>query len=163
MKDDKKRKGKHIKLYAIKSSIYELPNKIQNPNDYYFINNYWYIQITSTHFRWKLIIFKKKFSIKTDYRKMTKKKNKLQELGVISHITSTNKLIIPSNKTPRIGTTLVNKNRQAIGRINDIIGPTKNPYISVKTNHKFKKINVGEKAYLPPKNKGRRMRKRQAY
>lgn len=94
---------------------------------------------------------------------MTTKKNKLQELGIISHITSTNKLIIPSNKTPRIGTILVNKNRQAIGRINDIIGSTKKPYILVKTSHKFKKIEVGEKVYLPPKNKGRRMRKWRAY
>lgn len=94
---------------------------------------------------------------------MTKKNNKLKELGIISHITSTNKLIIQSNKTPKIGTTLVNNKRQAIGRINDIIGSTKKPYISVKTNHKFKKINVGEKVYLPPKNNRRRMRKRQAY
>lgn len=31
MKDDKKRKGKHIKLYEMKSSINELPNKFKIP------------------------------------------------------------------------------------------------------------------------------------
>jgi RNA-binding protein len=91
---------------------------------------------------------------------MTRKNNKLKKLGTISHVTSTNKLIVPSNKTPRIGLLVVNKNNKAIGKINDIIGSTKNPYISIKTNHKFKKANVGEEIYLAPKDKKRRMRPR---
>lgn len=94
---------------------------------------------------------------------MKKKNNKLKKLGNIIHITSTNKLIVPSQNPPRIGLLVVNKNNKAIGKINDIIGSTKNPYISIKTNKKFNKINVGEAVYLPPKNKKRRMRPRQAY
>ncbi|MDO5826567.1 MAG: hypothetical protein BZ137_07230 [Methanosphaera sp. rholeuAM130] len=94
---------------------------------------------------------------------MTKKYNKLKKIGSISHITSTNKLIVPSNKTPRIGLIVVNKNNKAIGKINDIIGSTKKPYISIKTSQKFNRINVGETVYLPPNNKKRRMRLRQAY
>lgn len=94
---------------------------------------------------------------------MTKKNSKLKKIGNISHITSTNKIIVPSNKTPRIGLLVVNKNNKAIGKINDIIGSTKNPYISIKTSKKFNKINVGEAVYLPPKNNNRRMRLRQAY
>ena len=94
---------------------------------------------------------------------MSRKNNKLEKLGIISHVTSTNKLIVPSEKTPRIGLIAVDKNNKAIGKINDIIGSTKNPYISIKTNKKFKKINVGETVYLAPKNNRRRMRPRQAY
>ena len=94
---------------------------------------------------------------------MKKKNNKLKKLGSISHITSTNKLIVPSQNPPRIGLLVVNKNNKAIGKINDIIGSTKSPYISIKTNKKFKKANVGESVYLAPKNKRRRMRPRQAY
>ncbi|AWX33165.1 H/ACA ribonucleoprotein complex subunit GAR1 [Methanosphaera sp. BMS] len=94
---------------------------------------------------------------------MTRKNSKLKKIGNISHVTSTNKIIVPSNKSPRIGLLVVNKNNKAIGKINDIIGSTKNPYVSIKTNKKFHKINVGEAVYLPPKNKKRRMRPRQAY
>ena len=90
---------------------------------------------------------------------MSKKNSKLKKIGTISHITSTNKLIVPSNKTPRIGSVIVNKQHKPIGKINDIFGPTKQPYISIK----FKKANTGEAVYLQPKNKRRRMKQRQAY
>lgn len=94
---------------------------------------------------------------------MSKKNSKLKKIGTISHITSTNKLIVPSNKTPRIGSVIVNKQHKPIGKINDIFGPTKQPYISIKTSKKIKKANTGEAVYLQPKNKRRRMKQRQAY
>jgi RNA-binding protein len=87
---------------------------------------------------------------------MTKAKPKLKEIGTISHISSTKKLIVPSDKTPRIGSLLVNNKNQAIGKINDIFGSTKKPYISIKTNNKFKKAKPGEVVYLSPQNKNRR-------
>ena len=89
---------------------------------------------------------------------MSSNKNKLNELGMISHITSTNKLIVPSNKTPRIGSLLVNHKREPIGKINDIFGSTKKPYVSIKTSSKFKKAKPGDKVYLSPQNKKRRIR-----
>lgn len=92
-----------------------------------------------------------------------KKNNNPKKIGIISHITSTNKFIVPSNITPKIGSIVVNKNNKAIGKINDIIGTTKQPYISIKTNYKFKKAKVGDTVYLSRKNKRRRMKPRQAY
>lgn len=89
---------------------------------------------------------------------MTTAKTKLKEIGTISHITSTNKLIVPTNKTPRIGSLLVNSKNKPIGKINDIFGSTKKPYISIKTGNKFKKANPGETVYLSPQNKKRRKR-----
>ncbi len=89
---------------------------------------------------------------------MSNNKVKLNELGVISHVTSTNKLIVPSNKTPRIGSLLVNGKNRPIGKINDIFGSTKKPYISVKTSNKFKKAVPGETVYLSPQNRKRRIR-----
>ena len=89
---------------------------------------------------------------------MSSNKTKLNELGIISHITSTNKLIVPSNKTPRIGSLLVNAKKQPIGKVNDVFGSTKRPYVSIKTSSKFKKVNPGDKVYLSPQNKRRRIR-----
>lgn len=87
---------------------------------------------------------------------MTKSKPQLNKIGIISHITSTNKIIVPSNKTPRIGSLVVNGQNKAIGKINDIFGSTKKPYLSIKTNPKFKKSKPGETVYLSPQNKKRR-------
>ena len=89
---------------------------------------------------------------------MSVNKAKLNELGVISHVTSTNKLIVPSNKTPRIGSLLVNNKNKPIGKVNDIFGSTKKPYVSIKTSNKFKKASPGEKVYISPQNKKRRIR-----
>ena len=89
---------------------------------------------------------------------MSVNKTKLNELGIISHVTSTNKLIVPSKKTPRIGSLLVNGKNKPIGKVNDIFGSTKKPYISIKTSNKFKKANPGEKVYISPQNKKRRIR-----
>ena len=89
---------------------------------------------------------------------MTKSKPQKNKLGTISHITSTNKIIVPSNKTPRIGSTVTNKNNKSIGKINDIFGSTKKPYLSIKTNPKYKKANPGEEVYLSTQNKKRRRR-----
>lgn len=106
-----------------------------------------------------MLLFKILFPIKlNDTIIMSKKNNKLKKIGMISHKTSTNKLIVPYNNPLQIGSLIVNKNNKAIGKINDVIGPTKNPYISIKTNKKFQKANVGQNVYLPPKTKKRRKR-----
>ncbi|RAP45310.1 MAG: hypothetical protein BZ135_06250 [Methanosphaera sp. rholeuAM6] len=83
-------------------------------------------------------------------------KSELIVIGTISHVTSTKKLIVPSNKTPRIGSLLVNSKNKPIGRINDIFGSTKRPYVSIKTSNKFKKAKPGDVVYLSPQNKKRR-------
>lgn len=85
-------------------------------------------------------------------------KFKTKEIGTISHITSTNKLIVPSSKTPRIGSILVNDKNKPIGKVSDIFGSTKKPYISIKTNSKFQKSNPGEKVFISPQNKKRRIK-----
>lgn len=84
---------------------------------------------------------------------MTKNKNKQKKIGIISHETSTKKLIVPTKNTYRLGSIVTNNKQEAIGRINDIIGSTKKPYISIKTNNKFKKAKVGETVYLIPNQK----------
>ena len=95
--------------------------------------------------------------------KKSNKKQKMKQLGTISHKTSTNKLIVPSKITPKIGSIIVNKQKKPIVKINDIIGSTKKPYISIKTSPKFRKAKVGEEVYLSTNKKRRRMRQRQAY
>ncbi len=92
-----------------------------------------------------------------------KNNNKLREIGTVSHISSTNKVIVRTQFIPSIGSQVVNKNSKTIGRIIDVLGSTKKPYLSIKTKKKYPKVKKGDIIYLPPKNKRRRMKPRQAY
>ena len=87
---------------------------------------------------------------------MSKNRKTLKELGTISHKTSTNKLIVPTKKSPKIGLTVVNGQNKKIGWINDVIGSTKSPYASIKTNNKCSQAKIGQKIFISPKNNQRR-------
>ena len=58
-------------------------------------------------------------------------------LGNISHIANSGKLIARSSQTPPAGALIFNKDKKKIGKIGDVFGPTKNPYISIKLFRSF--------------------------
>ena len=60
-------------------------------------------------------------------------------LGNISHLSSSGRLIARSSQSPPSGVSVFNKNKKKIGKIVDVFGPTKEPYISVGV---FKSINI---------------------
>lgn len=59
-------------------------------------------------------------------------------LGNISHVSNSRRLIARSSQSPPSGVFVFNKNKKKIGKIVDIFGPTKEPYISIRV---FKSIN----------------------
>ena len=90
----------------------------------------------------------------------------MKVLGNTSHIANSGKLIAISNKTPPAGAFVYNKNKNKIGKIVDIFGPVKTPYISIKlfksTNIKNLENNFGEELYISSnKRKKRRNKSRQ--
>jgi len=58
-------------------------------------------------------------------------------LGNISHVSNSGKLIARSSQTPPSGAFIFNKDKKKIGKISDVFGPTKNPYISIKLFRSF--------------------------
>jgi len=56
----------------------------------------------------------------------------MKKLGKISHISSKGKIILRSDNTPSMGISVFNENKKKIGVVQDIFGPTKKPYITVK-------------------------------
>ncbi|MCL2115361.1 MAG: Gar1/Naf1 family protein [Methanobrevibacter sp.] len=58
-------------------------------------------------------------------------------LGNISHISNSGKLIARSSETPPSGAFIFNKDKKKIGKVSDVFGPTKNPYISIKLFRSF--------------------------
>lgn len=90
----------------------------------------------------------------------------MKKLGKISHISSKGKIIVRSDNTPGFGLSVFNEDRKKIGVVQDIFGPTKKPYITVKVYAKNTENidkRVGEAMFVssqPLKKWGRRKRKK---
>lgn len=90
----------------------------------------------------------------------------MKKLGIISHVSNKSKLILRFDKTPSLNLPVFTKDKKRIGTVQDVFGPTKKPYISVKLYAK-NTINfenrVGETLYIsskPLKKWGRKKRKK---
>jgi RNA-binding protein len=90
-------------------------------------------------------------------------------LGNSLHIANSGKLIARSNKTPAPGGIVFDSNKNKIGKVSYVFGPTKEPYVSIRLfrsadRDKIKR-NCGEKLFVSkPKSKKprkRRMKSRQ--
>jgi len=80
------------------------------------------------------------------------------------HIANSGKLIARSNKTPSPGGIVFDNNKNKIGKVSYVFGPTKKPYISIrlfKTANKDKiEKSYGEKLFVSkPKSKKSRKRR----
>lgn len=80
-------------------------------------------------------------------------------LGNISHLSNSGRLIARSSQSPPSGAFVFNKDKMKIGKVVEVFGPTKEPYISIGV---FKSIGTenfknssGEDLYVSnnPKNK----------
>ncbi|MGZ7120250.1 MAG: H/ACA ribonucleoprotein complex subunit GAR1 [Methanobacterium sp.] len=90
----------------------------------------------------------------------------MKKLGKISHISNRGKIIVRSDNTPGFGLPVFDENKKRIGTVQDIFGPTKKPYITVKAiaknSEKIEK-RVGETVFVsskPLKKWGRKKRKK---
>ncbi len=90
----------------------------------------------------------------------------MKKLGKISHISNRGKIIVRSDNTPGFGLAVFSEDKKRIGIIQDIFGPTKRPYITVKVHAKNTKnivSRVGESVFVsskPIKKWGRKKRKK---
>ena len=85
-------------------------------------------------------------------------------LGNSLHIANSGKLIARSDKTPSPGGIVFDSNKDKIGKVSYVFGPTKKPYVSIRL---FKSAdrdriekNCGEKLFVSkPKSKKPRKRR----
>ena len=85
------------------------------------------------------------------------------------HIANSGKLIARSTKTPSPGGIVFDSNKNKIGKVSYVFGPTKKPYVSIRlfrsADRKRIEKNCGEKLFVSkPKSKKprkRRMKSRQ--
>ena len=85
-------------------------------------------------------------------------------LGNRLHIANSGKLIARSTKTPSPGGIVFDSDKNKIGKVSYVFGPTKNPYISIRlfksANRERIAKNCGEKLFVSkPKSKKSRKRR----
>lgn len=76
----------------------------------------------------------------------------MKKLGNILQISNRGRIILRSTQTPAFGLPVLTKDEKRLGHVNDIFGPTKDPYISIKVHAKNSKNldkRVGETLYIP--------------
>jgi RNA-binding protein len=56
----------------------------------------------------------------------------LQRLGKVLHVTPSQSIVVKIDKTPKIGSAVVDEKLQVVGKIFDVIGPVSSPYVVVK-------------------------------
>ena len=56
----------------------------------------------------------------------------LQRLGKVLHVTPSQNVVIKADKTPKIGSAIVDENLKTVGKVFDVIGPVSSPYAVVK-------------------------------
>ena len=83
------------------------------------------------------------------------------------HIANSGKLIARSTKTPSPGGIVFDSNKNKIGKVSYVFGPTKEPYVSIRlfksANRDRIEKNCGEKLFVSkPKSKKPRRRRMKA-
>ena len=89
-------------------------------------------------------------------------------LGNSLHIANSGKLIARSSQTPTSGGIVFDSNKNKIGKVSYVLGPTKQPYISIRlfksADYDRIKRNYGEKLFVSkPKSKKRKKRRMKTF
>ena len=56
----------------------------------------------------------------------------MQRLGKVLHVTPSQNVVVKADKTPKIGSAVVDENLKTVGKVFDVIGPVSSPYAVVK-------------------------------
>ena len=77
----------------------------------------------------------------------------LQRLGRVLNMTPSRSLVVRTEKTPRIGLSVVDEDLRVVGKVFDIIGPVSSPYTVVRPTIKEPEKLVNRQLYVLPSEK----------
>jgi RNA-binding protein len=72
----------------------------------------------------------------------------LQRLGKVLNVTPSQNIVVKIDKTPKIGSTVVDEKLQVVGKIFDVIGPVSSSYVVVKPAIKEPEKLTNKQLYL---------------
>jgi RNA-binding protein len=72
----------------------------------------------------------------------------LQRLGRVLNVTPSQNIVVKTEKTPKIGSTVVDEDLKVVGRIFDVIGPVSSPYAVIKPSIKEPERVANRQLYM---------------
>jgi RNA-binding protein len=72
----------------------------------------------------------------------------LQRLGRAYNLTPSQNIVVKTDKTPKIGASVVDENLKTVGKVFDIIGPVSSPYAIVRPTVREPEKLVSKQLYL---------------
>ena len=72
----------------------------------------------------------------------------MQRLGRVLNVTRSRNIVAKTDKTPQIGSAVVDENLKVVGKVFDIIGPVSAPYAVVKPAVKEPEKLTNKQLYL---------------
>lgn len=72
----------------------------------------------------------------------------MQRLGRVLNVTPSQNVVVKTDKTPSIGSAVVDENLKVVGKVFDIIGPVSSPYAVVKPAIKEPEKLTNKQLYL---------------
>jgi RNA-binding protein len=72
----------------------------------------------------------------------------LQRLGKVFSVTPSHNVVVKLDKTPQIGSAVIDENLKVVGKVFDIIGPVASPYAVVKPTIKEPEKLANKQLYL---------------
>jgi RNA-binding protein len=75
----------------------------------------------------------------------------LQRLGRVLNVTPSQNVVVKIDKTPHIGSAVIDENLKIVGKVFDIIGPVSSPYAVVKPTIKEPEKLTNKQLYFSRK------------
>lgn len=73
----------------------------------------------------------------------------MKKIGKVSHITNKKRIMVKAEIIPKLFTEVFNLNKKPIGKVIDVLGPIKEPFIAVKPYSKDKiEQYIGQTLYI---------------
>ena len=84
----------------------------------------------------------------------------MRRIGRILHVSPSRKAVIKTSRPPRINEMLFDENRKPVGRVFDVFGPVKSPYVEVDVKNEEASNLIGKMLYQLPSKRKKRSHKR---
>ena len=76
----------------------------------------------------------------------------MDKLGIVLHISGSRKIILRTKIKVKTGINVLNEELNSVGRIIDIFGPIRNPYVSIEPIIDAPQRYIGRAVYIMEKN-----------
>jgi len=84
----------------------------------------------------------------------------LRRIGRVLHISPSEKAVIKTSTPLRIGEMVFDENRNPVGKVFDVFGPTDSPYVEIEVQKGRSSSLIGKMLYKLPSKRKKRSRKR---